>query len=148
VPDVKGSYALVLRLDGEAEAVVGKLATHRFLPGYYLYLGSALGGIHSRVRRHVAGGRRLHWHIDYLRQLADVVEVWYMVSSQSLECRWYRAAAGMPEAQVAVAGFGSSGCRCASHLLYFASAPSFEEFRLRLGRGGAGLTRASPEAFG
>ena len=141
---IRGTYALVLALDKETAITVGKLASFSFPPGYYLYVGSAQGGLFSRVRRHIRGGKKLHWHIDYLRQEAEVVEVWYLVSDERLECRWYQAAAAMPQAQVLLTGFGSSGCGCHSHLLYFASTPSFEAFRRQLGEKGLDLRKMSP----
>jgi Uri superfamily endonuclease len=133
VKNAGGTYALVLRLDAETGIAVGRLGTFSFPPGCYLYSGSALGGLHARVRRHVEGGRRLHWHIDYLRQKADVVEVWYVLSGERLECGWHRAAASMAGAGVPVAGFGSSGCRCPAHLVRFPTMPSFETFREMVG---------------
>ena len=144
--NVKGTYALVLALDKETIITVGKLTTFSFPAGYYLYVGSALGGLFSRVRRHIRGGGKLHWHIDYLRREAKAVEVWYLVSEERLECSWHQAAAGMPQAQVLVAGFGSTGCGCESHLTYFASTPSFEAFRHRLGQRGLDLRKMSVES--
>ena len=141
---IRGTYALLLVLDKEIAITVGKLASFSFPSGYYLYVGSALGGLPSRVRRHIRGGKKLHWHIDYLRQEAKVVEVWFMVSDERLECRWYQAAAAMPQAQVLLAGFGSSGCGCQSHLVFFSSAPSFEAFRRQLGEKGRDLRKMSP----
>jgi Uri superfamily endonuclease len=142
----RGSYALVLALDSGTDIAVGGLGSRYFPPGYYVYVGSALGGLFSRVRRHVRGGGRTHWHIDYLRRHAGVAEVWYLVSDTRWECAWYRAVSTMPRARVPVAGFGSSGCGCPSHLAHFASAPSFEDFRRRLGDRGLGLRRLTPEA--
>jgi Uri superfamily endonuclease len=130
-----GTYALILSLENETSIAVGKLATCSFLPGYYLYAGSALGGLFPRVRRHIEGGKRLHWHVDYLKQAAEVIEVWYVFSGKRLECAWYRAAANMPQAHVAIAGFGSSGCSCDSHLVHFPSMPSLEAFRHGLASG-------------
>lgn len=138
---IRGTYALVLTLDKEATISVGKLTTFSFPPGYYLYIGSALGGLFPRISRHVRPGRKLHWHIDYLMQKASVDEVWYLVSGKRWECNWCKAAAGLPRARILVAGFGSSDCGCRSHLLYFNSMPSFEVFRRRLGKEGRGLTR-------
>ena len=139
--NVKGTYALILTLDKDKSITVGKLATVSFPAGYYLYAGSALGGLFPRVRRHILGGRKLHWHIDYLRQEVKVVAVWYLISDERLECSWYRAAAGMPRAWSPVAGFGSTGCGCHSHLVYFPSKPSFEAFRRRLGKKGLDLRK-------
>ncbi len=140
---VKGTYALILALDREAAITVGKLTTFSFPAGYYIYAGSALGGLLPRVRRHIRGDNRLYWHIDYLRREARVVEVWYRVSQERLECIWAQAAADMPRARVPVAGFGSSDCGCVSHLVYFPAAPSFEEFCRLLGDGGVDLRRMS-----
>jgi len=146
VERAKGTYALILALDRETGIAVGRLTTFYFPAGYYLYAGSALGGLLPRVMRHVRGGNRLHWHIDYLRREARVLEVWYRVSEERLECIWAKAAAGMPKSRVPVAGFGSSGCGCVSHLVYFPAPPSFEEFRRRLGDGGVGLRRMPVES--
>jgi sugar fermentation stimulation protein A len=146
VANVRGTYALLLVLDKETAITVGKLASFSFPQGYYVYLGSAQGGLFRRVGRHIRGGKKLHWHIDYLRQEAKPVEVWYLVSDERLECRWYQAAAAMSRAQVLLAGFGSSGCGCRSHLVYFSSMPSFEAFRGQLGEKGPDLSRISPES--
>lgn len=143
----KGTYALVLKLNREAVITVGRLTTFAFPAGYYLYIGSALGGLFYRVERHIRGGKKLHWHIDYLKRAGSVAEIWYLVSGERLECDWYRAAADMPGAGVLVDGFGSSGCKCRSHLVYFKSKPSFEDFRRGLGKQGANLKRATPMDF-
>ena len=142
---LKGTYALVLVLETDTVVSVGRLATCSFPAGYYIYLGSALGGLFPRVRRHIRGGNRTHWHIDYLRRHAKVVEVWYKVSDERLECSWQAAAMGMPTAVMPVAGFGSSGCTCRSHLVHFTSMPSLEEFRRMLGADGSDLCRMLPE---
>ena len=144
----RGTYALVLTLDRSTDIAVGRLGIHRFPSGYYVYVGSALGGLRARVQRHVRGGGKTHWHIDYLRRHAGVVEVWYLVSDVRWECLWYHTVAAMPGALVPVAGFGSSGCGCGAHLAHFASAPSFEGFRLKLGDRGPDLRRIAPDGWG
>jgi Uri superfamily endonuclease len=148
VANARGTYAIVLSLDKDTLIVVGKLITFSFPAGYYLYVGSALGGLLPRVSRHIRGGRKRHWHIDYLRQEAKVVEAWYLISGERLECSLYQAAAGMPQGRSLVAGFGSTGCGCHSHLVHFPSKPSFEAFRRQLGEEGLDLRRASPELEG
>ncbi|MFC2058647.1 DUF123 domain-containing protein [Chloroflexota bacterium] len=141
-----GTYALILSLDAESTITIGKLGIFTFLPGYYLYTGSALGGLAPRIRRHLEGNGKLHWHIDYLRQEAIPVEVWYLISSEKLECAWYKAAAGMPGARSPVAGFGSSDCCCRSHLVYFTSLPRLAIFRRRLGEQGREVKMFRPES--
>jgi Uri superfamily endonuclease len=145
VSKAKGTYALLLELNREATVAVGRLTTYSFPAGYYLYIGSALGGLFPRIERHIRGGKKLHWHIDYLRREARVVEVWYLVSEERLECDWYQAAADMPGASILVDGFGSSGCKCRSHLVFFKSMPSLANFRSKLGKQGAGLKRVRLE---
>jgi len=141
VAHVKGTYAIILHLGKNTVITVGKLGDIPFTAGYYLYIGSALNSLFPRIERHVRGSNRLHWHVDYLRQEAGVIEVWYLVSDERLECTWYRIAIQMPTAPVPVSGFGSSGCRCQSHLLYFPSVPSIEDFRLMVGDAGKNLVR-------
>lgn len=120
----RGTYILVLRLDGPAVIQIGRLGAQVFAAGHYVYVGSALGagGLASRLNHHLswAEGRavRKHWHIDYLLQQATVVQVWYRVGPERLECEWARALAAQPAFQSPVPGFGSSDCRCPSHLLF------------------------------
>jgi Uri superfamily endonuclease len=144
VTNLKGTYALVLVLQKDTAISVGRLGTCSFPAGYYIYLGSALGGLFPRVRRHIRGGGRNHWHIDYLRRHAVVVEVWYKVSDERLECSWQVATMEMPSAGMPVDGFGSSGCTCRSHLVHFTFMPSLETFGRMLGAGGSDIQRMLP----
>lgn len=126
----KGTYALILRLECSEEITVGKLGVFSFPAGYYLYLGSALGpgGLEARLARHRRRDKKLRWHIDYLLEQAQLVEVWSVASTDKLECRWAQAARQLPGAEIPVPGFGSSDCRCPSHLIYLAREPAREEF--------------------
>ena len=144
--NVKGTYALILALDEDTPVSVGKLGAFSFPAGHYLYVGSALGGLFPRLNRHIRGGRKLHWHIDYLRKAARVIEAWYLISCERLECSWSQAAAGMPRAQSPVVGFGSTDCGCHSHLVYFPLKPSFNAFRRRLGEEGLDMKKISLES--
>jgi len=134
----RGTYALLLVLPDETAITVGRLGAVAFPAGYYLYIGSGHSGLFQRVWRHLQPEKKLRWHIDYLRPWADVIEVWYLISEQALECLWARAALAMPQARIPLPGFGSSDCRCRSHLVYYHSPPAFELFHDKLGphRGG------------
>ena len=168
----KGTYALVMELGSETSIAVGRLGRRSgvseitFPAGFYVYFGSAHGGLRQRVSRHlkdegVEGTRgsrkkRLHWLIDYLVQFADVTEVWYTFEGEQderqlrtdrLECLWCRAAGELPQAQFLIPGFGSSDCRCPSHLIYFPTPPSFELFRQLLEERGYGAIRTSTHDF-
>ena len=124
-PAVKGSYALLLRLEETAVIQVGKLGEFAFTPGYYLYLGSALGsgGLAARLRRHLTADKRPFWHIDYLRQRTAVASVWYAADGRNWEHSWAAAALELPGAAVPAPRFGASDCRCPTHLIFFADNP-------------------------
>jgi Uri superfamily endonuclease len=143
----KGTYALVIALERESTVAVGKLGHFAFPPGYYVYAGSARGGLPQRVGRHLRRQKRLRWHIDYLLERAEVVEVWYAPGDERRECLWAATAREMPQAHIIAPRFGSSDCRCRSHLLYFPRRPSFTLFRQRLGEEGRQLRRATPGGF-
>jgi len=124
----KGTYALVLLLERKEEIAVGKLGTFVFPAGYYLYVGSALGpgGLEARLARHRCRNKKLRWHIDYLLEHAQLVEVWSITSPARLECLWAQAVQELPGSEIPVPGFGSSDCRCSSHLIHLARKPVCE----------------------
>jgi len=110
---VRGGYILIARLDRPVTVRVGALGSVRFGPAAYAYVGSAMSGLEPRIERHLRPNKRLHWHIDYLLQHAEVVDVVRVESEERVECRIARALAARLDA---VPGFGCSDCRCASHL--------------------------------
>jgi sugar fermentation stimulation protein A len=114
-----GVYHLVLRLRRELTLCVGKLG-HLALPaGWYVYTGSAMGGLEPRLRRHQRQRKKLHWHIDYLLQHAELVEIVPVPTTRSTECERNRWVLAQPGVRVMAPGFGSSDCRCPAHLAYF-----------------------------
>ena len=123
-----GSYLLLLALTTPARLTVGRLGIFDFPAGRYAYAGSARGsgGLRARVARHLRAEKRLHWHIDYLAARAPIVEVWYTESSARLECRWAARLSALPGANIPVDGFGSSDCRCPSHLIQLADGVNSE----------------------
>ena len=119
IPPHPGTYAIIMKLANFAEITVGKLGTFNFQSGYYTYIGSAFGpgGLKARVGRHLKSSKKLKWHIDYLREYMDVVDVKFTVSTDKKECLW---AANLAEngGVNPVKGLGSSDCKCVSHLFY------------------------------
>ncbi len=115
---MKGSYILVLQLEAATRLGVGKLGTFDFPAGWYLYCGSAFNGLESRVRRHLRQDKKYHWHIDFLTTAAAVSQVWWTEGAERRECSWAGTARDHPGATLPVPGFGSSDCRCDSHLVY------------------------------
>lgn len=94
--------------------------------GSHYYSGSAFGpgGVAARVARHVAGSGRVHWHVDRLRALTPVREVWFSHAPARLEHAWSAALLELPGARLAAPRFGASDCRCPGHLVHFRRAPS------------------------
>ena len=142
IDSTPGTYVLVLTLSVPAELQIGSLGLLHFDAPFYLYFGSAFGpgGLGARVKHHLNPVRRAHWHIDYLRQVAEVVDVWYTTDQTRLECTWVGTAMQQPGISP-VPRFGSSDCRCEAHLLAAHDRPSLREFRSRLNsdRGGSAV---------
>ncbi len=117
-----GVYVLAVEARGTME--VGRLGLQRF-DGLYLYVGSALGpGGLKRVERHraVASGQNQtrRWHIDYLLALGEIKGVFVLKTQGKRECALAQALG--KHFEPAVRGFGSSDCRCKTHL-FKASGP-------------------------
>lgn len=102
---------------------VGRLGTFTFPAGYYTYTGSAMGGLGARLDRHRRRRKKLRWHIDYLLQHADLVDAFTVPTRRRTECRLNRRVLNMQGARVVAPGFGSSDCRCPSHLVYVGAEP-------------------------
>jgi sugar fermentation stimulation protein A len=120
-----GNYLIILELLEKAEADVGSLGTLRFKAGWYVYAGSAMKNLRSRIARHQRKIRKQkHWHLDYLTPFAKTpIKALPILSYHNLECDLARdllALGGKP-----VNGFGSSDCKnkCPAHLYYFPSSP-------------------------
>lgn len=142
----RGTYALLMRFVQAANVEVGRLGTFAFPPGYYLYLGSARGpgGLAARLGRHRRRVKKLHWHVDYLLQHAELVEVWSAISGERLECRWAEVARELAGARVVIPCFGASDCRCPAHLYHFDHRPDFALFKATVEdrMAGVSVTRA------
>jgi Uri superfamily endonuclease len=123
LPALPGTYVLLMRVRHSACLTVGSLGECNLDSGWYVYVGSAQGsgGLRARIGRHLRKAERRHWHIDYLREVAPVEEVW-LCAGPPLECTWAQVfrKAGLA---IPIAGFGSSDCRCASHLFYSRERP-------------------------
>ena len=132
----KGIYILHLELESECQRVVGKLGTIRFAAGHYAYVGRAFGsgGLAARLSHHLRLAASPHWHIDFLQPHLCVREIWYGRTPPSDEHRWAWALSQIRGATLPAEGFGSSDCRCQSHLVRFARAPGKATFRRHLRR--------------
>jgi sugar fermentation stimulation protein A len=96
---------------------VGALGSQAFLAGFYIYTGRASRSLGKRIARHRRTEKKLRWHIDYLLQQAQVADVGVYQGKAAEECSINCETARVLQAMFPVKGFGSSDCRCMSHLM-------------------------------
>jgi len=112
---VKGSYILLIQLSEEQTITSGRLKATYFPRGDYAYVGSAMGGFKSRLNRHLKSDKKLHWHIDYLLEKAVISEIILCETKDRTECAIAQALSCQFDS---IPGFGSSDCKCRSHLFF------------------------------
>ena len=110
-------YVLVLELGEGQEIPVGGLGQGYFPRGFYVYCGSASGGVTTRLNRHLTEGKKPKWHIDYLVEKAEIREIITYETEKRLECLLSPA---LSRELTYIPGFGSSDCHCKSHLFFCA----------------------------
>ncbi|WP_066047782.1 DUF123 domain-containing protein [Robertmurraya korlensis] len=110
-------YAVFFFMEEDRTLAIGKLGTYHFLKGRYIYIGSAKKNILARVNRHLKVDTVFRWHFDYLRPYGTITEVKSFDDKvgecELAECLKLRYLATYPMKK-----FGSSDCRCYSHLLF------------------------------
>ena len=74
---MKGCYILLIKLEKDKIIKIGKFVNRLFKKGFYVYIGSALNGLENRINRHLRNNKKIHWHIDYLFQCAEIIDVYY-----------------------------------------------------------------------
>ena len=123
-----GVYHLIIHLTQDRIIEIGRLGRFDFPAGYYVYTGSALGGLESRIARHLRSKKRLHWHIDYLLQHGRIIDIITHRTAERLECRLNCKILSLPGSRIVAKGFGSSDCNCLSHLAYFKENPHIPRY--------------------
>ena len=129
-----GTYALILTSSFEKSINIGKLGTLFLESGFYVYIGSAFGpgGLKARIRHHMSHSSRPHWHLDYLSPSLKLCEIWYTHDQIRREHQWAEVHGQTRGAHMPLPGFGSSDCRCQSHLYFYKSKPSGNQFRRKI----------------
>ncbi len=112
----ESTYTLIIHVAEDLEISVGKLGKTLFKRGNYIYVGSAKGCLESRLRRHKRQKKKSFWHIDYLlkNKKATISQIW--IINKSMECKMANFFDKSSFAEVVKNGFGSSDCKCPSHL--------------------------------
>jgi sugar fermentation stimulation protein A len=133
---------LVLYLAAGRRVTAGALGSRRLEAGWYVYVGSAKRNLHARLARHLRSDKRAHWHIDGLRRAASIHRIWVRSWGVGVECRVNGLVRLLPGASTPWKGFGSSDCRCTSHLTALSAEP--EAFRGPSPRSGWREWQSSP----
>lgn len=116
-----GDYLVLLYNDLERDIVIGAKGSMHFPKGYYVYTGSAKKNLMARLARHQRKRKKMHWHIDYLRQQTEVVAVIPIRTQDDLEHDLAHAVDAIADWHVDA--FGCTDCDCQSHLFGFTSNP-------------------------
>ncbi|MEK7674833.1 MAG: GIY-YIG nuclease family protein [Verrucomicrobiota bacterium] len=133
IPPDRGTYILIVSVSRMTRLEIGRLGVFDIIPGFYAYVGSAFGpgGLHGRIQHHFEAVANPHWHIDYLLQFAQPVEVWFAASDRKLEQDWAELLDKTSRFRASIPRFGSSDYRRSrtSHLFYSKRQPSFRWFQ-------------------
>lgn len=134
IPTTRGTYVVLLRLLKPRFIAVGRLGKFSFPPGWYAYVGSAMGpgGLAARVGRHYRRIKKKHWHIDYLRPGTRMVGVFVVADPARREHMWAQCLGEPPLSGQPIVGFGATDCNCKAHLYHFAWCPDPERMALVL----------------
>lgn len=122
---------MCLFLPSQQNIVIGKLGKINFNRGYYLYIGKSFSksGVFSRIKRHLLKDTCKRWHIDYLKEYTEFKFVGII---ENIDCECYLAKI-LNEKFVKIKKFGSSDCKCDSHLFYNNKWQEFIEYIKKAG---------------
>ncbi|MCX7827966.1 MAG: DNA/RNA nuclease SfsA [Thermanaerothrix sp.] len=122
----RGAYCVLMRLGDESRVTVGALGDILFPKGYYVYVGSGMGGLERRMARHLGTVKIPRWHVDYLSRLCKAKRGIPVRTHLKIECLLAESIGrlgGTP-----IPRFGSSDCGCLSHLFHFGEDPTAQVF--------------------
>ncbi len=129
-------YVVVTYVPRRTRVPVGALGPVVLERGWYAYVGSAARARRARVSRHLATGKPLRWHADYLFAAFPARRAW-LVDGAAGECELAGALAALPGAARRPRRFGAGDCRCAGHLMCFARRPRLRDLALAAQAAGA-----------
>ena len=114
---MKGCYCLIIYVRKYSKIKIGKLGYLEFRRGIYVYIGSAMNSLESRLNRHLRNDKKLHWHVDYLlkHENTKILKIIYN-TDKKVECDISQYISGKT---TSIRDFGCSDCECESHLYYF-----------------------------
>lgn len=112
---LKAVYALIIQVENTTCIRLGSLGNVLFNIGMYAYVGSAQSNLNQRINRHLRKEKKLFWHIDYLlnNDKTKIMKVFIKKGIKKEECNLAKL---IGIKGIAIPKFGSSDCRCKSHL--------------------------------
>lgn len=123
-----GSYLLLMENLQERVLEIGSLGKRSYAPGWYLYIGSALGGLESRLERHARKRKRHRWHVDSLLDGTMILRRSYPFRDP-LPMEKTLVDSFALKADGSILGFGCTDRpQDRSHLLYFLEDPRKQEW--------------------
>jgi Uri superfamily endonuclease len=134
-----GTYVLLFEIQTPLENRLGRFH------GHYCYVGSAFGpgGLRARVTRHLRKDKPIQWHMDLLTGGDSFRALSVNVTPERTECslaqRLSTSLEGHPD-------FGSSDCRCRTHLFRVRQLDSFRSLMGELGMARPDLPSPAPPA--
>ena len=108
-----GAYGVLFQLERDVIIATGRLGEISYPRGWYVYVGSAMGGISGRLKHHLGPHTRIFWHIDYVLPQGTLIAVVVGETDQRVECQ---LASHLRDRFTGFEKFGSSDCRCEGHL--------------------------------
>jgi Uri superfamily endonuclease len=140
-------YVVLTYVPRRTDVTVGSLGAVPFARGWYAYVGSASRARRARVARHLATGKPLRWHADYLFAAFPARRAW-LVDGSPGECELAGGLAGLPGAERRPPRFGAGDCHCAGHLIRLGGRPRRADVALAAGEGSAvrAFGRRAPRA--
>lgn len=115
------TYLLLIRVVKSTSIKVGRKGCKEFKEGYYVYVGSGRKYGFQRIIRHLKKSKKLKWHIDYLLRKGRIEKIWIILGGKIKEC--YFSYLLKERGIVLMKKFGSTDCKCPSHLFYFKNNP-------------------------
>ena len=115
---MKGSYCLIIKNKKQKKINIGAIGCIDFKGGFYVYIGSAMNSLIPRIERHISDDKKIHWHIDYFlkNKYTMIEEILFNIGEEKIECD---LAKFISKKGQNISNFGSSDCKCDSHLIYF-----------------------------
>jgi Uri superfamily endonuclease len=123
-------YILIITIQKNIAIKVSALGKIDFKKGRYAYVGSAQNNLKKRIQKLLSKNRKKKQHIDYLlmNPYVKVENIHYKKAKKDEECKIAQVFSSVEEP---INGFGSSDCKCYSHLFRLRSINYFTKHKFK-----------------